>query len=221
MQKTNSETREKLIEIAGALFAKHGYSGVSTRMIADAAKVNLGGIHYHFGGKLSLYVEAFRYAIKSEKYITIKDICQAHPELMETPAGHAEILKQKILGVFSHILNEQYPWKGELIVQEVCHPSEAQSLLAEKVFRPAMADMIEFCRVIKPDISLFDVFFISHMPATQVVFYLLTKGHAQEDFFGSVPIDREFFEKVAKRIASMIIRYLELPLPDDLKKEVS
>lgn len=218
MQKTNSETREKLIQIAGALFAKHGYSGVSTRMIADAAKVNLGGIHYHFGGKLNLYVEAFRYALKTEKYVTIKDICQDHPEWMETPAGHSEILKQKVFSIFSHIQNDQFPWKGELIVQEVCYPSEAQPLLAEKVFRPAMVDMIEFCQTIKPELPLFEIFFVGHLPATQVIFYLLIKGHAQKDFFGGTSIDREFFARIAKLVATMVLLYLDLPLPDDLKK---
>ncbi|WP_027184602.1 CerR family C-terminal domain-containing protein [Desulfovibrio inopinatus] len=57
--KTNSEkgeaTRARLIEVGTRLFGTHGYHGVSVRMLAKEAGVNLAAVGYHFGGKPGLY----------------------------------------------------------------------------------------------------------------------------------------------------------------------
>ena len=43
--------REHILLKAEELFAKHGFKGTSTRMLAAAAKVNLGMLTYYFGTK--------------------------------------------------------------------------------------------------------------------------------------------------------------------------
>ena len=47
-------TRADLLDAAARVIADHGYSGLSTRLVADAADVPLSQIHYHFGSKLDL-----------------------------------------------------------------------------------------------------------------------------------------------------------------------
>lgn len=54
------DTRDRLLDAAEQLFAKHGYSDVSTRMIADEAKANSAAVHYHFGSKEALLDAVFR-----------------------------------------------------------------------------------------------------------------------------------------------------------------
>ena len=49
------ETKEKLLQTAMELFAKHGIDGVSTRELAIASGVNLCSINYYFGTKQKLY----------------------------------------------------------------------------------------------------------------------------------------------------------------------
>ena len=51
------DSRARILSSAGKLFASRGYSGVSMRELAQAAKVNLGAVNYHFGGKRKLYHE--------------------------------------------------------------------------------------------------------------------------------------------------------------------
>ena len=51
------DTREHIKEVARGMFARQGYDGVSVREIITKAKVNLGAITYHFGGKEDLYRE--------------------------------------------------------------------------------------------------------------------------------------------------------------------
>ncbi len=58
------EAKKRLLDAAKLLFSQHGLDRVSTRMLADAAKVNLFAIQYHFGGKDGLYLAAIRHAIR-------------------------------------------------------------------------------------------------------------------------------------------------------------
>ncbi len=48
-------TRERVLEVALPLFARHGYAGTSIRRIARAAEVNVATLAYHFGDKDGLY----------------------------------------------------------------------------------------------------------------------------------------------------------------------
>lgn len=49
------ESRARILESAGKLFAERGYSGVSTRELATAAEANVSAIAYYFRGKKGLY----------------------------------------------------------------------------------------------------------------------------------------------------------------------
>ena len=52
---SNESTKETILQKAKRLFAKHGFEGVSTRLICDKAKCNVSAISYHFGSKEELY----------------------------------------------------------------------------------------------------------------------------------------------------------------------
>lgn len=49
-----SEARAKLLAAADSCLRRHGYSGLSTRRVADEAGMPLSQIHYHFGSKQGL-----------------------------------------------------------------------------------------------------------------------------------------------------------------------
>jgi AcrR family transcriptional regulator len=52
--KADSDTRAALLDAAEGCLRKNGYSGLSTRRVADAAGMPLSQIHYHFGSKEAL-----------------------------------------------------------------------------------------------------------------------------------------------------------------------
>jgi AcrR family transcriptional regulator len=52
---SNESTKETILQKARRLFARHGFEGVSTRLICDKAKCNVSAISYHFGSKEELY----------------------------------------------------------------------------------------------------------------------------------------------------------------------
>ena len=51
------DTKNKILTIAGHLFAESGFDGVSIRDIADKASVNVSAVNYHFGCKQDLFDE--------------------------------------------------------------------------------------------------------------------------------------------------------------------
>ena len=56
LNENGRETQERIFTAAERLFAEHGIDAVSTRDIIDAAGVNGGSIHYHFGTREQLIV---------------------------------------------------------------------------------------------------------------------------------------------------------------------
>ncbi len=53
------DTKEKILKVAGELFAKKGFGSTSIRDISQAAEVNLASINYHFKNKENLYWSVF------------------------------------------------------------------------------------------------------------------------------------------------------------------
>ena len=50
-----AQTRRQLIEVAGRLFAEHGYLRTTSKEICEVAGANLAAVNYHFDGKDGLY----------------------------------------------------------------------------------------------------------------------------------------------------------------------
>lgn len=59
-ERSQPETRERILDVAERLFMAHGYEGTSMRMITGEAEVNLAAVNYHFGSKEALLREVFR-----------------------------------------------------------------------------------------------------------------------------------------------------------------
>lgn len=55
------ETRRRLIDAGLALFGRYGFDAVTTRQLAEAARVNQAAIPYHFGGKEGVYLAVADY----------------------------------------------------------------------------------------------------------------------------------------------------------------
>jgi len=57
--RSNNDTRDKIIDAAEIEFSMRGYEACSLRTISDTYGINLGLIHYYFGGKQGLFSEVF------------------------------------------------------------------------------------------------------------------------------------------------------------------
>ncbi|GAA0551375.1 TetR/AcrR family transcriptional regulator [Actinomadura livida] len=68
--------RERILDAATRLFAALGYDGTSTRMIAEAAGLNVATVAYHVGGKRDLYVAVMERAHTAERQVLSDAVAQ-------------------------------------------------------------------------------------------------------------------------------------------------
>ena len=123
-----SDTRARLLDAAGRIFAERGYRAATIREIVDLAGANVAAVHYHFGDKERLYEEALA--------------SSCHVALLgdDLPAGSAEgRLHCFVLRFLQHLLGQdKSAWPARLRAREMLEPTPALQVLADRVMRPTM-----------------------------------------------------------------------------------
>src|SRR5690606_38987944 len=76
MTESSDHARDRIIDAATRLFAALGYDGTSTRMIAEAAGLNVATVAYHVGGKRDLYIAVMERAHQIERALLSDAVAQ-------------------------------------------------------------------------------------------------------------------------------------------------
>lgn len=216
MKKPES-TKEQLITSAGELFAEHGFDSVSTRMIADRAGVKLSGIHYHFGSKENLYVEACLTAHRRCKLTTFADILEETPSLAATPKGQAEIIRNAVFRCFhDHFYSKRPEWEINLLLREMISPTAAMTLLVDLIFRPEAESAARFYQQVKPTASYEEAAAWFDLMYSEIFFYSVARKPILL-VRGVDTLSTEFFQLAATKLARAMILEAGLPLPADLR----
>ena len=93
MDKTDSATRQKILDAALTQFAHRGYSGASVQAIVDAAKVTKPTLYYYFENKAVLYQSLVNSA-HDERY-----------RLMREAAEKGKTLKEKLVEILDALFS--------------------------------------------------------------------------------------------------------------------
>jgi len=129
---TNSEdTKARLIEAAGEVFARYGFRASTVRQICKRAHANIGSVNYHFRDKEGLYAALLTYSrqLALSKY---------PPDLgLSRNATPEEKLRAYIRSFLLRLMAEGLPaWHGKLMAQEIAEPSGAFDQVLENSIRP-------------------------------------------------------------------------------------
>jgi len=124
------DTRQRLIDAAGTIFAEKGYEAASVRDICQQASANIAAVNYHFGDKRSLYVAAVRHAQSCAD--------SDQPEIVWPPGMlPTERLREYIRTMLERKLEGNKPvWHLEIMLREMAHPTEACAAVVEDYVRP-------------------------------------------------------------------------------------
>ena len=127
------ETKEKLLQTAIELFAKHGINGVSTRMLAKESGVNLSSINYYFGGKQKLYDAVLESIVeKISAFIASK-----RAPLLETQLPPNEEFKVFIGNLIDFLCSNTISnAQAEIVIKEIIQPSGVYNQLYAQVIEP-------------------------------------------------------------------------------------
>ncbi len=130
MNMETAETRIRILEMAATVFAEHGFSGTTIRMICGRAQVNIASVNYHFGGKEALYREVLRYVRKFayDKYPATYGLADdPSPEERLHAFVHSFMLR-----IFGDGGNLGF---GTLTIREMVEPTGALDIIIEEGIR--------------------------------------------------------------------------------------
>ena len=134
------ESRARIIEAAGQLFADRGFDGVSVRELARHAEVNAAAINYHFGGKEGLYHAVLRQLIDDTEPMfgpMIAGLRKGVAEAASDREALAEIAAMLVRGLLSHVLSgRNFRWQVPIMLREAQRPSKEFEMLVRERINP-------------------------------------------------------------------------------------
>lgn len=137
------DTRRRLLDAAGEVFAEQGFRAATVRGICAAAGANVAAVNYHFGDKQTLYFEVLAHAHRAaiELY---------PPDLGLAPNATAEQELHAFVRAFLlRLLNDGVPaWLGKLMAREMIEPTPALDRIVEHTARPLFERLVGIVRAI-------------------------------------------------------------------------
>jgi len=127
---TTDDTRARILNAAGLIFADRGFQAATVRDICQKADVNLASVNYHFGDKQQLYIQAVRNA---------HQLLAGQVPMPDWPAdATAESkLQDFIRTLITRMIGSQTaPWQTRLMMREILSPTSACKEMVEDYFRP-------------------------------------------------------------------------------------
>lgn len=134
------ESRARIVDAAGRLFAERSFDGVSVRELAREAGVNAAAINYHFGGKDALYHEVLSKLIADTEpmFRMILETLgtgleKAGADRTELARVAAAVVRALLTGVLGA---ESMRWQMPLLLREFHHPSGEFAMLIRERINP-------------------------------------------------------------------------------------
>jgi AcrR family transcriptional regulator len=162
-QKRGEITRDRLLDEAEKLFARHGFDGVSVRDITKAAGVDVALAGYHFGSKDKLFDAVFQRraeAVNARRIALLEDAIERH-------APHAPPIED-VIGAFTWPVAEMMIEGGEggrsygALVAYVNNSSKLAPVEMGRFFDPVVRRFIEVLRQSFPNCDESDLFWSYH-----------------------------------------------------------
>lgn len=144
--------KDRILDAAEALFAKHGFDGVSMRMVAERAEVDLALASYHFGSKRGLFdaILLRRAEVLNQTRLEALEKCQA--EAGEAGPTVEAIIDAYLKPMLSHGYEEDEGWRHYFeLVAQVNNSPEWGGQLMTKYFDPLVRKFMDALKKALPD----------------------------------------------------------------------
>jgi AcrR family transcriptional regulator len=139
----SEETRSRLLEAAGEVFAEKGFERATIREICARAGANVAAVNYHFDGKASLYASTLLHAHRECNLKTPPD------GGVPATAAPRERLRGFIAAFMQRLLSPDRPaWLSRLMGREMVEPTG----LIDELVRDGMRPLFELLKAIVRDL---------------------------------------------------------------------
>ena len=119
------DTRQRLLEAAGEVFAERGFRDATVQEICRRAEANIAAVNYHFADKEQLYRAVIQYA----------EACavDSHPAAIAPDTPAEKRLRAHIESFLLRLLDEGHPtWLGKLMAREMSQPTPALDVIVRE-----------------------------------------------------------------------------------------
>ncbi|MGD0462621.1 MAG: CerR family C-terminal domain-containing protein [Tepidisphaeraceae bacterium] len=125
----DSDTRRRLLDAAGEVFADKGFEQTTVREICRKAGANIAAVNYHFGNKRELYAAVIGYSqVWADERLPLSTATDESPE---------DRLREFARQFLRRLLDAGRPsWHGRLLAREMSQPTEALEGLVREEIRP-------------------------------------------------------------------------------------
>lgn len=123
-------TRQRIIEAAGRIFAESGFHKATVRGICGRAGVNVALVAYHFGGKEGLYREVLAHALNESLSRFPPDMGDIRQSPEERLYAFVRAQMERIAGV------DRRTWGERLLRREFFETSPAMEDLMREAIKP-------------------------------------------------------------------------------------
>jgi TetR/AcrR family transcriptional regulator, regulator of cefoperazone and chloramphenicol sensitivity len=200
---TSNPTREKLLEVAGRVFADRGYQVATIREICVRAGANVAAINYHFGDKLGLYTEVLHQSVRAAQIEAVRNALD-----QEVPPEDIlrAVIRARLRGVWRRDLPD---WHVRILAHELALPTPALRRLINTVARPIykrLLDLIGAMIGLPPNDDKTRL--CANSVVGQILAYVLA-GPLLAGVWPELKMTPEQVERIADHIADFSLSYLQ------------
>ncbi len=145
-QSKGALAREKMLQAALTVFGEHGFDGATTRMLAQAAHMNLGAIPYYFGSKEDLYTQAADYLASFIETRQAQPLAYLREAASQTQDRETlcDLVVSFLVGQAQTVLTENIPtsWM-HFFLKAQAEQCDAFQCLYRRVIEPSQAVLTE------------------------------------------------------------------------------
>jgi AcrR family transcriptional regulator len=207
------DTRSKLLDAAGEVFAQSGFQGATVREICAKAGVNIALVNYHFGDKLELYTEVLRHSVGAAGNGIIK-------QAIASKAPPKEAFRELIHAMLQRVCRGDRPgWQFQLMVHEFAKPTPAMATVIDETMRPVYDRFRELIgTMLNLPVEDDRVRLSTHSVIAQVVHYVHAR-HVVSRVWPQLELTPQRIAQIAGHISDFSLAGLEGIVPPANKKK--
>ena len=198
-------TQDKILLAATKVFAEHGFSDATTRMICKEAGVNVALVNYYFRSKAELYK-----AVIAALFEDTGKPLMSLPDTVTDAASWQQAMRSWVVRALDICAARKPPelWVARLIGLESCVPSDVTQDIEEKFRKPVNACFLRLLRMATETDDPLEVSLWASAINAQSTVYALTKQGWATRFCPPDVSHEAWMERVAEHICEGIFSRL-------------
>lgn len=173
--------RDRILNAAEGLFARHGFARVTARQVAAAAKVDLALANYHFGRKQDLFeaVLARRAEEFNQERLAALDECERR--LVTEAVTVQDVIEAYIGPYLRRSLTGNRGWRDyfRLVAHLNTSPGWAQTVIRDS-FNPPVRKLVAVLHKVRPEASETELYWWYHLVSGALTLTFAQTGRLEE-----------------------------------------